>query len=505
MSGSISFPRIPAGTQLRTPGFYVDFDNSQAQYGAPQTRALLIGQSVSSVSNVATWAQSAAQVAALCGPSSQIADMASALFANIGSLKVDILPFADNGSGTAATGSLAFSGTTTAAGTVPLYIADIPIPVTLPSGTTATAAATAVAAAINASPISPVGASASTGTVTLTADHKGTIGNGIDVRMAYYGLQGGESMPAGLACSITAMASGAGDPTMTGISSIIADDPYDFIIAPLATTAVLNITQSLMDEATGRWAYNRQIFGHVFAGLVDASATPATSSGALVTAGTARNDQHASLIGLGAAPAPAWRIAAGAVGAAATSLRDTPSRPLQTLRILAPADRGIRAPQPGSRFSQATRNTLLSSGISTLVATSDNALAIEDLVTTYQLNPQGLADLSYAEVPTMFTLMAVTRRLRAAVLALGGGRAVLVPDGSPVPFGSFAVTPKIARAAMHQEFLNMQRDLLVTDEASFLANLVCQIDTANPARLNILFPPTIVKGLKTFAALNQFR
>jgi phage tail sheath gpL-like len=75
-----------------------------------------------------------------------------------------------------------------------------------------------------------------TDTVTLTAKNAGLLGNGIDIRLNYLGVQGGESTPAGLTLTIT-HGGGAGAPDFVDALGNLQDKTFDFIINPYDDTA----------------------------------------------------------------------------------------------------------------------------------------------------------------------------------------------------------------------------------------------------------------------------
>ncbi len=81
---------------------------------------------------------------------------------------------------------------------IPLYIDGVNVPVAAPAGMTGAQAAAPSSAAITASPDLPVTAARPGPSLTLTAKNKGLSGNGIDVRLAILGAQGGEAIPAGM-------------------------------------------------------------------------------------------------------------------------------------------------------------------------------------------------------------------------------------------------------------------------------------------------------------------
>jgi len=124
--------------------------------------------------------------------------------------RFDAIALDDNGSGTAATGSIALTGTASATADYIVQIGneDSQYSVTVASGTTAANAATAIALAITNGTY-PFSASATTGTITITFDHKGTAGNEIKINL----VQG----VAGLTSIVTNFSSGAGAVDVAGI------------------------------------------------------------------------------------------------------------------------------------------------------------------------------------------------------------------------------------------------------------------------------------------------
>ena len=77
------------------------------------------------------------------------------------------------------------------------------------SGDSAATTATALAALINADPNCPVGATPSSGNVTLLAKSKGLYGNYITVAI---NILPGDALPAGVGCTVTALTGGTGVP-----------------------------------------------------------------------------------------------------------------------------------------------------------------------------------------------------------------------------------------------------------------------------------------------------
>lgn len=163
--------------------------------------------------------------------------------------KLAAILVSDNGSGVAASGTVAFTATPTESGTLYITIGSYinnryEIPVT--TSDTATTLGDALAAAVTADTYAPVTAVNTTGSVALTAKSKGTEGNQIGLRV--------EGSVAGVSVALTAFASGATDPSLTGVLDQIDAARYDIIteVAFLSTVkthleAKFNATNQILD------------------------------------------------------------------------------------------------------------------------------------------------------------------------------------------------------------------------------------------------------------------
>ncbi len=490
---TIPFNTVPSN--LRVPLFYAEVDNSRANSGAQTQRTLIIGQITASgnaVVNVPVLGQGVSDAKAKGGLGSMLALMTAAYKASDDFGEIWLLPLADAPGSAAATGSIAVSGTPTATGVVSLYVAGQLLSLTATTGETATDIATGLAALVNSTPDLPVTAAAAGATVTLTAKNKGFGGNEIDLRLNYRGTAGGERTPEGLVLTITAMASGATNPPLAAALANLGDEPFDFIVSPYTDTASLDALKNLLNDRTGRWSYASQIYGHVFA------AHRGTLAG-LATAGNARNNQHESIMGFNNSPSPGWVWAADIAGAAAVALRADPGRPLQTLTLST-----VLAPPAASRFTLGERNTLLWDGISTFTVAQDGTVAIENLITTYQVNAYSVADDSYLQVETLFLLMFVLRAQRSLITSKYG-RVKLAADGTRFAPGAAIVTPAVIKADLIAQYSELEYNGYVQDAKAFAKALIVEKNASNPNRVDVLWPGTLINQLRVFALLAQFR
>lgn len=491
---TIPFKQIPGN--LRVPLFYAELDASRANTSARAQRALLIGQKTPAgtlVPNVPIVSQSQSDATAAAGPGSVLAGMVHAYRLNDPTGEAWLLPLVDDAASVAASGTITFTGPTTAPGTLALYVAGLLVSVALATAQTAVQVATTVAATINASPNVPVTATVAAGVVTLIAKNKGECGNDIDVRTNYKGTVSNEITPAGLGVAIVAMLGGVANPVLTTALSNLQDTAFDFIVCSLTDTTSLAAITALLSDGTGRWSWTSQVYGHCFV-------AKRGTAGANAAFATALNNQHVSSIAFADSPSPAWKWAAAFAGAAAVSLRADPGIPLQTLSVA-----GILAPPLASRFSLQTRNlTLLYGGCATWTVDASNTVVIENIITTYVTNAQGQADDSYLEIETLFLLMYVLRRM-SDVVSTKYSRRKLAADGVRLLPGSNVVTPSIIKADVIATYRQLEAEGMVQGSTAFAAGLVVEKDPTNPNRVNVLWPAVLINQLRTFALLAQFR
>lgn len=488
MSGSIGFATIPG--DIRVPLFYAEFDNSRAGPAVYPQRTLLIGQTITALAATLRLVSSADQVAGLTGAGSMLHRMMGKYRQNDGLGEVWILPLADDAGAVAATGTFTFSGTATAAGTAAIYVNATLVAVAVTVGMTAAQLATAAAAAINANTFLPVTAAAVSAVLTVTAKNKGAAGNSIDLRVNLLGTAGGEALPAGITVVVAGMASGATDPALTGVADILGDQEFDFIVAPYNLSGALNALRDMMAD---RWSYLKQVYGHAFSAARD-------SAGDLVTLGSARNDPHVTIWGreeTNPIADPEW--AAAHTGAIAQALKADPARPVQTVAVL-----GVMATPIGGRFKITDRQSLLSNGIATSTNGDDGSVAIQRAVTTYQKNSFNQPDQSYLDTETLFTLMAIVRRLRTA-MTQKFARSKLADDGTRFGPGQPVATPRIVKAEIVAQYAEMEADGLVENADAFIAATLVIRNPNDKSRLDILWAPDLINGLRIMAVLAQFR
>lgn len=488
MPENISFNSIPV--DIRTPGQYIEIDNTKAVRGLPSQdrRLLLVGQRLSTgtvSAGVPTQINNPGQAAGYFGRGSMLHRMVIAAKAANDSTAMWAIALDDLAAGVAATGTLTLTGTATGAGILALYIAGQRVQVGVSLGDTAAGVATKVVTAVTAQVDLPVTASAAAAVVTLTARHKGLTGNGIDVRLNYYS---DDATPAGLTAAVVTMASGTGNPDVANAIAAIGDDQYYSIAVPYTDSANLAALEAMLDA---KWGPMQQRTGHVFAGMVATQA-------ALTTFGAARNSPHVSVLGINDTPTPVWEFAAAWAGVCEYYGAIDPARPLQTLPVPQ-----LLAPPLTTRFTRTERDLLLRSGISTLIYGNDGAPMIERVVTTYQKNAFGIGDISLLDLESKWTVDYIRYAVRARI-ALRFPRHKLAEDGSNYAPGQAIVTPRILRAELLTLFRELEEAGLVENFDQFKRDLLVVRSSGDPNRVNAVIPPDIVNQFRVFAAAVQY-
>lgn len=490
---SVSFNTLPVN--VRVPLFYAEVDNSQASYFERQNCTLLIGQMVpggTARAGVPQQVSRTDQARVLFGAGSMLARMHAVYRAGDAFGEVWCIALEDAPASVASVGMIRIAGTASAAGVVTLYIAGQRVQGAVAAGDTATVTARKLAGIIAHTPDLPVTAVADGGKVTLTCRWKGETGNDISLMPNYRGELGGESDPPSVSITITPMAGGAGGPDMAAAIRAMGDEEYDHIVCPYSDTATLDALYAEMGDTTGRWSWSRQIYGHVWAARRG-------SAEALAAFGKVRNDQHCTIAGFEPdVPAPAWEYVAAWAARSATFLNSEPERPTQTGELC-----GILPAPAGKRFTLTEKQSLLYSGIATSMV-AGGVVRIERSVTTYQKNAWGQPDPSYLDAETLFLLAYVLRHLRQRITQKYP-RHALANDGTRFGTGKAVVTPGILRAELIAAYRELERDGKVENAEAFKAALIVERDSANPNRVNVLYPPDLVNQLRIFAVLAQFR
>ena len=486
----ISFNGI--GTTIRTPGTYVEVDNSMALQGLSPwyQRALILGCKSSSgtgTANELTFLASASKAEEIGGAGSDLAIMAKAFKSVNPYIELWGVPLTAAGTTSAAT--IVATGPATAAGTVHLFVAGRYIPVAVASGDTATNVGDAIKAAIDlVTDIPIVTTTSATGTVTLNAVCKSLLANELDVRVNYYKNQ---ELPAGVGITCNAFASGDTDPVLTTAIANLGDERFDYIVMPYATTPA--IVTAIENELSDRFGPDKQIEGLCYTAYKDSFSN-------LLTFGATNNSPHVAYMAFDDSPTTVQEWAAYYAATASYSLNVSPARPLQTLvmkAIMPPLESSL------ARLTRAERNQLLWKGLGTWVVNANGQIQIERAITSYQENALSLPDASYLDVNTMYQLMYIRYQFRTR-MTNRFPRHMLADDGTQAGPGSAVVTPKVIRSEIIALFEDLADAYVVENMDEFKTGLIVERNDSDPNRVDCLLPADLVNQFRVLAALLQF-
>lgn len=512
---SITFNNIPDTT--RTPGVYVEIDNSRALKGlyANPHKALIIGQKIAagSVPYRTLKAITRDSLAdGYFGAGSELARMCNVFKNNNPNTELYAVAIScditSSASAIAASTTINFSDQMSGAtldydGTLYLMINGVPVNVALTSAMSGAAIGGAILTTLNTSKYShlPVVCSVgsnlsipSEGSVFFSAVNRGAQGNNINIRVNYYAWQ---SNPIGFStftdASITHMANGAdaSGPVLSDAWGVIDNEHFNHIIQPY--TDATNLT-SIEDELANRFLPMEDLQGHGYT-VYRGSQVACTSMG------ITRNSPHNVIMGFDDAPncPEEWAAALGAI--ASKNLNSDPARPLHYLEL-----KGMLPPPAVKRFIKSERETLLYDGIATWITDGTGGkVLIERCITTYQANAVGLPDPSYLDIQTLATLAEIRYQFKARM-----SNRFLVPrykladDTFPVQAGSYVVTPSVIRQEIIALFADLRDKGLIENLDEFIDNLVVERNSTDVNRVDCLLPADLINQFRILAANIQF-
>lgn len=272
-------------TVIREPEVDIALVSADTLVSNNPQRILVVGQKVAAGSATSgvlvTDIQNDGSWDTYFGANSQLAGMVRNIRRYNTKTRVDAIPLSDHGSGVAAVGAFNVSGTATEDGTLTMIVgskADHAFDVPVTSGDVAADIIAAAIALINADTRVPCTASDGTTKVTITADNKGTVGNKIGLKI--------EGEVAGITTTVTAMVSGATDPSFTDLFDVILDQRYQTIV--WAYSGDIDTVKDFLDA---RWDVNNMVLDGV--AIVPVDDTYAN----LVTLGNLHNSQSVVILG----------------------------------------------------------------------------------------------------------------------------------------------------------------------------------------------------------------
>jgi len=495
-----SFNYIP-GVGLVAPLFAFEV-NSGGQY-EDVNRFVIFGHKTASgliSSNTPTPVGSQLEVDGLCGSGSQLREMYRIAMQNSPVLPVWIVALPETGTAEVRTLKVApFTG----AGVAALEIAGEPIQVSVGASDTPLIVAQNLTAAINAyynsltgaqlqwtaTAAAGTGGDVGSGIITLTCRHLGAVFSDLNIYVpASYR---GNILAQSAVFTQTVATAGVGIPVLTSALAALGDDPADVIVSPWSDPVPAASYYAALNDASGRWSWARQSYGHVWA---YASGNYST----LTTLGLTLNDRHLTLIsGPAGMPTPGYLNVAGRAALEAIWLFDCNTGNVsrnQSGRIV----QGVKGPRDRSTLLDYNgRNGLNQSGISTFKVDAAGNVVVDKTVTTYRLGIQGQPDTVFRDVQSVYQVSGGLRYLRT-VLADEQGQKALA-NTNPGSLAAISTVKDITGSFMHG-YKQLCLNGVFDDYEEFVGLLVVVRDKQNRARVNVYCPLERVAPLDIIAA-----
>lgn len=476
----VTFDSVPGSAVASAVFIENHYKKGKNSSGILPQRIALLAQHLAAKSpteQIAYPVTDADEVAAIAGYGSEAHYMAKKLFAAMGSTPALVDLFNLAAGTTEATGTIVFETNASSAGIWTIKVGNYRFNFSVASGDTPTVQGDALAAIINGNPqIFPFTAVNTTGSVALTSNWKGESANGIIVSKIVTGQE-----PTGTTCTVTSMASGAGDPTVATALAAFGTTRYTWVLTPYNTDTTADLI-----EAAGDARIN-PLVKKPFESVMGYTGTRAN----FITALASRNSPWTCFFPVEGSPNHPGEIAAALVGVCAVSANADPNRPFKTLKVP-----GIE-PGTGTPWTWAQQDAVEVLGGSTFDVV-EGAVYVHDLLTTYTTNALAAPDPSWRYVETVTNMQAKLFDLDAMLLAEPFDRAVIVDDAAVTNL-EYALSPKIIKGYFIARF-----DFWAEKAWSFLrdqmvASLVVEINATNPGRIDVSFTDYVTSGLRIIA------
>lgn len=490
----VQFNQIPGN--LVAPIFA--FEISSAGQFENQGRLLLIGHKNGSVAtmtdNVPVPCPSKAEARALAGAGSLLDEMYRLARDNAPAQEIWIM--SAPATGTAEIRTITVDTVPADGGAGSISIAGEIVSISIAAGATDDEVAAALASAINDyyNPLKqaslPYTASATEAVVTVTARHAGAYATEYDFHVPV--LTGVNAFTGNLTVAVGT--AGAGTPDVSAALAATGDDPFDWVVTAFGDDTNLTRYKDWLNETSGRWAWNRQIYGHVFYGKL-------ATTGDLTTHGLAQDNRHVTAIpqpsGAGYAQ-PSWQWAAGQIALLAPWLSDGATGNVSRAhsgRVV----QGLDAPRDRSKWlDYATRDAFLKAGLSTWFVNSAGQVCIDKIITT-QRTVNGVTDTTFRDIQSIGQAVYALRRFRAALTYEHGQKALA--DDNPQNIEVIS-TPADIKATFIHTYAAMPGVLENVNQAAAVIRVERNGD--NPNRVDILAPLDRLNALDIVATNARF-
>jgi phage tail sheath gpL-like len=380
-------------------------------------------------------------------------------------------------------------------GTGRIWIEGVAVNFSVPKTSTAAGIALGLKTAINSAPVG-VQATAKAGftnVLTLTCRYAGIVGS--QIKIAFLGCRGRADLsdPASWVarnCLSIAYANvGSGEHTPEGCFAVLQDRPFDVFATGYFGGYFSMAAEDFMDHVSGRWAPNRQLYGHMVSAFLSNSLQTAIDAIEPMT------DPHTSVLLIKQSVIPPWCWASALAGQMVTHWSAPPelSRPLQTIELR----NCCVGSDDDEAWTRQEKQVILAAGASTFTVDDVNTCRIDRVRTLRKKNLFGDPDPSWADAITMFQAMYFVRQMRARIQG-AYPRAAL--STTPSGINGFTSPVEIRSLVIH-EYKRLSALGLVENPDLFSRYLICERNAVDRNRVDILMRPDFINQLRVVAAL----
>jgi phage tail sheath gpL-like len=437
----------------------------------------------------------------LFGSGSILATMAVQHFCTCPELPLYMAPVAEPTAGVKAVNTITITGPATNNGVLAVAILDMPFQIGVITGTTGDAIATALAAEMTKNVDLPFTVTVATNVVTLTAKNAGPEGGWFS---PIWNPNFGDAFPAGVTVESEQTTPGSGVVDInTAIPAMAC--PWDCIALGTEDEVAVNTMVQLVRQNWRCGVQGDFKGGHLFHSRTD-------TAGQIASYGHDRNNPEEVVVPVRTGyKYPGYMLAAATASRVCCTACTDPSRPVQY-------DNGVLgcmydSAQCSSLWTSEEKKAFYDAGImnwdvANARGVRSTALWIEEPLTTYKYDPMtGAPDGAWQRVESRYTVAKFVRDL-GFWYRRNYASVALVSDGTRIPQGKRAVSPRILQASIIAWLRSTQIGFTAEQTSAQLEKMVkvertITPNNCDPNRVNVLIDLDLVNQLARIATSIQ--
>jgi len=433
----------------------------------------------------------------LFGGGSVAVQMATQHFCTCPELPLFIAPLPEPSTGVAAAFTLTVAGPATGSGVLSVAVMDMQFSIGVIVGSTAASVATALAAAFSANRDFPFTAAAVDAVITLTAKTKGPVGGWF---APVWNPNFGDRFPEGVSVAVAQTAQGVGviDPSATVPVMACA---WDCIALGTEDDVVVETFLQLVRQNWQCGVQGDFRDSHLFHSRTD-------TAGQIAAYGMDRNNPEECIIPIRTGyKYPGYLLAAAMASRVCCGACTDPARPVQY-------DNGVLgclfdSMMCASLWAPEEKRAFYDSGITNWDVLNSRgvrqtSLTIEEPLTSYKYDPNtGAPDGAWQRVESRYMTAYFVRAL-GRWYRRNYSSVALVNDGTPIPQGRRAISPRKLKASILAWLRTTQLGITMDADPGSLENMVQVVrpntpDNCDPNRVSVLLDLDLVNQLARIA------